>query len=462
MADKKINIVFNAVGDAAARNMKEVSAGIDQVQKTALRTTPTIKDNNFQLMNMSRIVQDLPFGFMGIGNNITFMAEQMTRAKAEGQSFSTQLKGMASSMMGTGGLMFAISAVTSLITYFAMQSRGAEKEISEFTLASVTATESTKAWADSIKKVTKELAEITPTELISMISLMNKNLADLDVTAGKLLAKMTFVDNRYGILGQLFFGSDLDDTIKKIIQAQASLNVATGLQKSGQGLIPQLEGKIAYNESIRKTLTDKTEVLKYSQWINSDQEKLNELLGKEHGSHKKIRQEVIELNKELEERLKLEIKFAEQLGQSLLPHKQSAGLGSEMSSRGLPNRNLGFLGISDQEMKRQFAEFNVIAQSAADTMRQAFSQAWQDIFGEANSLLEMFLQNIASGLLSLAAESVSSSIFSYLTGGAGLLLKPSTGGDNIINLKIGDDTVEKFVFKGLPGAMNRGIRTRAF
>ncbi|MBK7380725.1 MAG: hypothetical protein IPJ03_17345 [Ignavibacteriales bacterium] len=43
MPDKKINIVFNAVGDAAAQKMKEVTAGIDQVQKTALRTTPTIK-----------------------------------------------------------------------------------------------------------------------------------------------------------------------------------------------------------------------------------------------------------------------------------------------------------------------------------------------------------------------------------------------------------------------------------
>ncbi|MBK6914475.1 MAG: hypothetical protein IPH11_12820 [Ignavibacteriales bacterium] len=88
-----------------------------------------------------------------------------------------------------------------------------------------------------------------------------------------------------------------------------------------------------------------------------------------------------------------------------------------MTTRGLPRRDLGFLGISDQEMKRQFAEFNVIANSAAQTMRQAFSQAWQDIFGEANSLLEMFLQNIASGLLSLAAESVATSIFSFLTGG---------------------------------------------
>ncbi|MBK7380723.1 MAG: hypothetical protein IPJ03_17335 [Ignavibacteriales bacterium] len=78
-------------------------------------------------------------------------------------------------------------------------------------------------------------------------------------------------------------------------------------------------------------------------------------------------------------------------------------------------------GMRAEDIKNQFAEFNVIAQSAADTMRQAFSQAWQDIFGEANSLLEMFLQNIASGLLSLAAESVATDLFVLDRRGAGAI-----------------------------------------
>ncbi|MBK6914474.1 MAG: hypothetical protein IPH11_12815 [Ignavibacteriales bacterium] len=283
MPDKKINISFTVTGEEAAKKLKDYAKSLEDIGDKSKRTTPSIKENNFALMNTSRIVQDLPFGFMGIGNNITFMAEQMSRAKAEGISYTAQLKGMASSLMGTGGLMFAISAVTSLLTYFSLQSRGASKELDNFTLASVTATESTKAWSDSIKKITSELSAMTAGEILNSIALMEKNLSDLDLTAGKLLGKMTFVESKYGILGELFFGSDLDDTVKKIIEAQASLNVATSLGES-RGRIPELRGKIKTLEDLRDKIPEGVNdsvFQSYAAGIKKYQEELDGLLGKE-------------------------------------------------------------------------------------------------------------------------------------------------------------------------------------
>ncbi|MBK7380775.1 MAG: hypothetical protein IPJ03_17595 [Ignavibacteriales bacterium] len=456
MPDKKINIVFNAVGDAAAQKMKEVTAGIDQVQKTALRTTPTIKENNFALMNMSRIVQDLPFGFMGIGNNITFMAEQMARAKAEGQSFSTQLKGMLSSLMGTGGLMFAISAVTSLITYFSMQSRGAAESTKSL------AEELKDMWGEAFKtsvqfeKLAKDLEKFTVAELNESLRSVNKTIKETGLA--------WYEAGLYG----MGFKSVLSDQIlelHKLKKEQEALEKALNPKSERpKGILELLKDERDKYETLKNQATTLSDIVKYKNIIFAIDGRIAELDG---GRTKELKNQTKELKDQKviwEDFARMRNREMDRVGMPL-PTTMNPQGGRAGNTRGASMQGgmAMMAGMRTEDIKNQFAEFNVIAQSAADTMRQAFSQAWQDIFGEANSLLEMFLQNIASGLLSLAAESVATSIFSFLTGGvSGLLLKPSTGGDNIINLKIGDDTVEKFVFKGLPGAMNRGIRTRAF
>ena len=46
---------------------------------------------NMLLFSMGRIIQDLPYGFMGIGNNITLMAEQMGYMRSQGMGFKDTL-----------------------------------------------------------------------------------------------------------------------------------------------------------------------------------------------------------------------------------------------------------------------------------------------------------------------------------------------------------------------------------
>jgi hypothetical protein len=435
MPDKKINLRFTVTGEEAAKKLKDYAKSLEDIGDKSKRTTPSIKENNLALMNMSRIVQDLPFGFMGIGNNITFMAEQMTRAKAEGQSFSTQLKGMASSMMGTGGLMFAISAVTSLLTYFSMNMKSAKSD--------------TDLFAESIDKAIKKLIDfqdplkelkfgLSPEELNQIIPAIQKEIDALkQLNEGRKQEVIGTIDPRYqGILGQSL-GSQLTSQEKST-------------RKNQEALIEQLK-EIKSQYEAQKTVADMLDKLGLKR------------VDKEKDVTKSLKEQTKEIEKQITGFSAIIDKTVQLNDPARSPFNSFGRWAGNTRGASTKGGMAMMAGMRTEDIKNQFAEFNVIAQSAADTMRQAFSQAWQDIFGEANSLLEMFLQNIASGLLSLLAESVATSIFSFLTGGvSGLLLKPSTGGDNIINLKIGDDTVEKFVFKGLPGAMNRGIRTRAF
>ena len=114
--DIRINTKFGGDADVKLKNLN------NELSKTAVtmqgKLTPSTQQSNMQLQSMGRIVQDMPYGFMAIGNNITFMAEQMGYARAQGIGMGAQLKGMAKSFLGPGGVIFGISAAVSLLTVF--------------------------------------------------------------------------------------------------------------------------------------------------------------------------------------------------------------------------------------------------------------------------------------------------------------------------------------------------------
>lgn len=66
---------------------------------------------NRALVNLGRIVQDLPFGFLGISNNISPMLEVFKQLRDETGSTIGALKGMLTSLTGAGGLIFALGSL---------------------------------------------------------------------------------------------------------------------------------------------------------------------------------------------------------------------------------------------------------------------------------------------------------------------------------------------------------------
>lgn len=73
------------------------------------------------LMQFSRIAQDAPFGLMGIGNNLTATAEAFTNLSKTSGGAGNALKAVGASLLGPGGVLLAISAVTSGLTYMSQK-----------------------------------------------------------------------------------------------------------------------------------------------------------------------------------------------------------------------------------------------------------------------------------------------------------------------------------------------------
>lgn len=70
------------------------------------------------MLNVGRVAQDLPFGFLGIANNLNPLLESFQRLKAETGSTGGALKSLAGSLTGAGGLGLALSVVSSLLIVF--------------------------------------------------------------------------------------------------------------------------------------------------------------------------------------------------------------------------------------------------------------------------------------------------------------------------------------------------------
>lgn len=104
---------------------------------------------SYSVTNLSRIVSDSAYGFIGIANNIGPFVDSLAAAKKEAQATGTSLgKNLISSLSGPGGLSLAFAAVTTAITFaqigFSAWTRSATK---------------TKETVDEIKKSQEDFAK---------------------------------------------------------------------------------------------------------------------------------------------------------------------------------------------------------------------------------------------------------------------------------------------------------------
>lgn len=123
----------------------------------------------FATSNLSRVVQDAPFGFIGIQNNLNPLLESFGQLRKETGSNAGALKALISSLAGPAGLGLALAAVSAGILLYQEYQRKANKE-------TVVAVDANKELADSIKSITEVQAEgrkNASAELSSLQSLYN-------------------------------------------------------------------------------------------------------------------------------------------------------------------------------------------------------------------------------------------------------------------------------------------------
>lgn len=140
MAANEIKIIVGGDPSGFTRAAKEASTATERMRNTlrdaagaipALNNTANAVSTTLQrnvvpganqaaaaLTNVGRVAQDLPFGFVGIQNNLNPLLESFQRLKAETGSSKEAFKALGSSLIGAGGIGLALSVVSSAILIF--------------------------------------------------------------------------------------------------------------------------------------------------------------------------------------------------------------------------------------------------------------------------------------------------------------------------------------------------------
>jgi hypothetical protein len=414
MADQEILYVVKANNTQAIQEFNKLGTAQENVAKSTQRLQGNTQNSNMLLMSTGRIIQDMPYGFMAVGNNITFMAEQMGYMRSQGMGMKDMLLGMVNALKGPMGIIFAISTATSLLTMFTRNSGSAKTEVKSLT-------EALKAQWDASYKARKEwekfsddLEKFSTADLIESLHAIKRQMNEITISATTMiLATLGF----YGGLAEVY--AELAKLQKEAGLVSQKLNAP----------------KILGWEDVPKAMQEK--------WKNSFKEV------------KKDTRDINDLLKEMLENLTKisnnNFNISPALG--VIARKKYGSL--EVGMKNVKNPGLG---ISDTEIRQQYEEENRLLisniEAAADVLRSEFISAWEDIFGEANSLFEKLMMRFTENLLTEGINWLSGGVFGFVGGLLGLD-KPVT--PQVINVNMGNENVERVVVKGIKQAQQKRL-----
>lgn len=260
MPDESIKVVIGA-------DVSQGVAGINQFNRALTQVKPGATSATFALTNLGRVAQDLPFGFIGIANNLNPLLESFQRLRQESGSNIGALKALGSSLIGGGGLGLALSVVTALLSF-------ASVGFSAWTRGMHGAKEAT----DEFKKSLKDVAV-----------LQNEALSSVQGQIATVRA-----------LGQV-----ITDTNRPYAERKRALEELKETNKSYFGDLTLESAKLAILaariQDYTKALVQQAIVKKFADAIADTAE----AVGKQEQAVEKARTAVTQLNKEFEKQQKL-------------------------------------------------------------------------------------------------------------------------------------------------------------
>tara|TARA_R110000822_G_scaffold41078_1_gene111430 strand:- start:820 stop:2706 length:1887 start_codon:yes stop_codon:yes gene_type:complete len=226
-------------------------------------------------MELSRVISDAPYGIRGMANNITQLVSQLgTAAKASG-GLGGALKGMVKQMMGPLGVVFAITAVVSLIDYLYGANKKAESSTDDYT-------ESLKGLEKALSSL--YLAQDGVNKKFDEYSKLAKLRAETDALMKKEAAKLSKINKeisdqeKFNAIAdeRRFLGKEKRDKIlsglinKRNAVYKVTTDAINKLSKTEEDFNSAKEG------TVRALELKKSKLIKYQKTISNTSEKWKE------------------------------------------------------------------------------------------------------------------------------------------------------------------------------------------
>lgn len=167
VATKDLEKELRGVNKASQRISKtypKATKSIKGVKKSTANATPT-------MLEFNRVIQDAPFGIQGVANNITQLTQNFGYLQKQAGGTKAALKSLISSFAGPAGILFAVSAVTSLLVTYGDKLFDAKTESEKLAEAQEKATEELEKFVkqlEALKKVRLEGNKAATDELTTL------------------------------------------------------------------------------------------------------------------------------------------------------------------------------------------------------------------------------------------------------------------------------------------------------
>ena len=205
------------------------------------------------LMQFSRIAQDAPYGIMGIGNNITATVEAFGHLKNSTGSAGGALKALAGSIMGSGGILLAVSLVTTALTYMSQNGITVGDVFNKLT-------GNFDGYASALKKVNEEAYKDDGVK--SAIANVNELKINIDLAKKGFLDKNQVVKQYNETIGKTTGLVDNLDQAEKMLVRNGDAYIKMTLYKAAANL--------ALEEAAKKTLeAEKSRAKKLTEFSNA-------------------------------------------------------------------------------------------------------------------------------------------------------------------------------------------------
>lgn len=111
MADATVKVLLDGNSTGAVNAVDKLSQSLNKLPRTTSTATQS-------LINLSRVAQDAPYGFIGIANNLNPLLESFQRLRAETGSNASAMTALRGAMVGPAGIGLALGVVSSLLVSF--------------------------------------------------------------------------------------------------------------------------------------------------------------------------------------------------------------------------------------------------------------------------------------------------------------------------------------------------------
>lgn len=169
----------NALIKSTENQLNSLKTRAEQLKPSFDKMAQGASAANIALINTGRVLQDLPFGIIGVANNINPLLESFQRLRVQAGSTGGAIKALISGLAGGGGLGLAVSAITGALSFAAIG-------LQAFTRGMGGAEKKADDAKDSIEKLKESLKDLRS---VSEIRIQSVGSVEGDISRVSALAE---------------------------------------------------------------------------------------------------------------------------------------------------------------------------------------------------------------------------------------------------------------------------------